>query len=61
MRGILNKLDEIERLAPFHAEFARIMRALAERFQFEAMKEVLRKNAHDSHCPNPRRRRPRRR
>ena len=49
VRGILNKLDEIELLAPAHAEFARMMRALAGRFQFEAMKEVLRKNAHDSH------------
>jgi CheY-like chemotaxis protein len=45
MRGILNKLDEIERLDSAHGEFVRVMRSLAQRFQFEAMKEVLRKSA----------------
>ncbi|MBK7422902.1 MAG: response regulator [Propionivibrio sp.] len=43
VRGILNKLGEIERLDPAHAEFVRVLRDLARQFQFEAMKEVLRK------------------
>ena len=49
MRGILNKLDEIERLDSVHGEFVRVMRSLAGRFQFEAMKEVLRKSTDASH------------
>ncbi len=49
LRGILNKLDEIEQLADVHAEFVNVMRALAGRFQFEAMKEVLRKNTDANH------------
>lgn len=50
MRGILNQLDEIERLAGgVHGEFVRVMRSLAQRFQFEAMKEVLRKSTDVSH------------
>jgi len=50
MRGILNKLDEIECLAGgVHGEFVRVMRSLAQRFQFEAMKEVLRKSTDASH------------
>ncbi|MFZ4535829.1 ATP-binding protein [Propionivibrio sp.] len=43
VRGILNKLGEIERLDPAHAEFVRVLRDLARQFQFDAMKEVLRK------------------
>ena len=43
VRGILNKLGEIERLAPAHGEFAKVLRELARQFQFDAMKEVLRK------------------
>jgi len=43
VRGILNKLGEIERLASAHGEFAALMRELARQFQFEAMKEILRK------------------
>jgi signal transduction histidine kinase/purine-cytosine permease-like protein/ActR/RegA family two-component response regulator len=43
VRGILNKLGEIERLDPAHGEFVRVLRDLARQFQFEAMKEVLRK------------------
>ncbi|MBT9541054.1 MAG: hybrid sensor histidine kinase/response regulator, partial [Thiobacillus sp.] len=50
MRGILNKLDEIECLAGgVHGEFVHVMRSLAQRFQFEAMKEVLRKSTDASH------------
>ena len=49
MRGILNKLDEIERLGGVHGEFVRVQRSLAERFQFEAMKEILRKSTDVDH------------
>lgn len=48
LRGILNKLDAIEALDPVHAEFVSVMRALADRFQFDAMQEILRKNADGS-------------
>ncbi|MBK7357309.1 MAG: response regulator [Propionivibrio sp.] len=41
VRGILNKLGEIERLDPAHGEFVRVLRDLARRFQFDTMKEVL--------------------
>ena len=47
VRGILNKLGEIERLEPGCGEFVKVLRELARRFQFEAMQEVLRK-AHDA-------------
>ncbi|MEO8411516.1 MAG: hybrid sensor histidine kinase/response regulator, partial [Propionivibrio sp.] len=47
VRGILNKLGEIERLDPVHNEFVRVLRDLARQFQFDAMKEVLRKS-HDA-------------
>ena len=43
LRGILNKLAEIERLDAKHGEFVRVLRDLARQFQFEAMKEILRK------------------
>jgi len=43
LRGILNKLAEIERLDVKHGEFVRVLRDLARQFQFEAMKEILRK------------------
>jgi signal transduction histidine kinase/CheY-like chemotaxis protein/purine-cytosine permease-like protein len=43
LRGILNKLGEIERLAPQHAEFVRVLRELARQFQFDAMKEIMKK------------------
>jgi signal transduction histidine kinase/purine-cytosine permease-like protein/ActR/RegA family two-component response regulator len=43
LRGMLNKLAEIERLAPSHGEFVRVLRDLARQFQFDAMKEILRK------------------
>jgi predicted AAA+ superfamily ATPase len=39
----------IEQLDPVHGEFVHVMRALAERFQFEPMKEILRKYEHDAH------------
>ena len=41
VRGILNKLGEIERLDPAHGEFVRVLRDLARQFQFDAMKEIL--------------------
>jgi CheY-like chemotaxis protein len=43
LRGILNKLGEIERLDARHGEFVRVLRDLARQFQFDAMKEILRK------------------
>ena len=43
LRGILNKLAEIERLDTKHSEFVRVLRDLARQFQFDAMKELLRK------------------
>lgn len=49
MRGILEEIDRIELLDSRHDEFVHVMRALAERFQFEPMKEVLRKYDHGSH------------
>ena len=45
VRGILNKLGEIERLDP--AYVVRVQRDLARQFQFDAMKEILRKG-HDA-------------
>jgi DNA-binding NarL/FixJ family response regulator len=44
VRGVLNKLGEIERLGPDYGEFVRVLRDLARQFQFDAMKEVLRKS-----------------
>ena len=43
VRGILNKLDEIERMDWSHGEFVDRMRELAQQFQFGTMKEILRK------------------
>ena len=48
LRGILNKLGEIERLDTAHAEFVRVLRDLARQFQFDAMKEILRKVRDDT-------------
>ena len=48
LRGILNKLGEIERLDPMHAEFVRVLRDLARQFQFDPMKEILRKVRNDA-------------
>ena len=47
LRGILNKLAEIERADPAHGEFVRVLRDLARQFQFDAMKEILRKMRHE--------------
>ncbi|MBS1157840.1 MAG: Response regulator receiver:ATP-binding region, ATPase-like:Histidine kinase N-terminal [Proteobacteria bacterium] len=47
LRGILNKLAEIERLDARHGEFVRVLRDLARQFQFDAMQELLRK-MHDA-------------
>ena len=46
LRGILNKLAEIERSDACHGEFVRVLRDLARQFQFDAMKEILRKMRH---------------
>jgi len=46
LRGMLTKLAEIERLDPKHGEFVRVLRDLARQFQFDAMKEILRKMSH---------------
>ena len=43
VRGILNKLDEIEKIDRGHGEFVDKMRHLANQFQFATMKEILRK------------------
>ncbi len=48
LRGILNKLGEIERLDPMYAEFVRVLRDLARQFQFDPMKEILRKVRNDA-------------
>ena len=42
VRGMLNKLGEIERNEPASAEFAQILRHHARQFQFDAMKQILR-------------------
>ncbi len=49
LRGILNKLGEIERQDAVHGEFVRVLRDLARQFQFEAMKEIIRKACHAPH------------
>lgn len=43
VRGILNKLGEIERLDSSHFDFVQVMRQLARQFQFETMKQILHK------------------
>ncbi|TXI73818.1 MAG: response regulator [Dechloromonas sp.] len=43
LRGILGKLAEIENQDPSHGEFVRVLRDLARQFQFDAMKEIIRK------------------
>jgi CheY-like chemotaxis protein len=48
LRGILNKLGEIEKIDPQHGEFVRVLRDLARQFQFDAMKELLRKMRDDT-------------
>lgn len=42
VRGMLNKLGEIERNEPASAGFAQILRHHARQFQFDAMKQILR-------------------
>ncbi len=44
VRGILNKLGEIERVDPAYGEFVRVQRDLARHFQFDAMQAILRKS-----------------
>jgi signal transduction histidine kinase/purine-cytosine permease-like protein/ActR/RegA family two-component response regulator len=44
LRGILHQLAEIEKLDAQHGEFVRVLRELARQFQFDAMKEILRKS-----------------
>lgn len=48
LRGILNKLAEIERQDAKYGEFVRVLRDLARQFQFDAMKEILRKMRDES-------------
>ena len=43
MRGIHKRLDEIDELGGGHGEFVEAMRRLAHRFQFDAMREIVRK------------------
>ena len=43
LRGILDKLAEIENKDAAHGEFVRVLRDLARQFQFDAMKEIIRK------------------
>ena len=43
VRGIHNKLDEIEKIDSSHGEFVDKMRQLAQQFQFDVMKGFLRK------------------
>lgn len=43
LRGILNRLAEIERADVRHGEFVRVLRELARQFQFDAMREIIRK------------------
>lgn len=47
LRGILAKLAEIENIDLIHGEFVRVLREQARQFQFDAMKEILRKSAHE--------------
>ncbi len=49
LRGILDKLAEIERQDAIHGEFVRVLRDLARQFQFDAMKEIIRKTR-DAAC-----------
>ncbi len=42
-RGIRAKLDEIEKLDARHGEFVAVMRTLVRQFQFDVMREILRK------------------
>jgi signal transduction histidine kinase/ActR/RegA family two-component response regulator len=48
LRGILAKLAEIEKIDAQHGEFVRVLRDLARQFQFDAMKELLRKMRDDT-------------
>lgn len=48
LRGLLNKLGEIERIDARYGEFVRVMREQARQFQFDAMKEILRKMRDES-------------
>ena len=41
VRGILNKLDEIEKMDCSHVEFVDRMRQLAHQFQFDTMQKIL--------------------
>lgn len=53
VRGILNKLEEIERADCVHAEFVDKMRRLAQQFQFDAMKEILHRGLDGSSYGTP--------
>ncbi len=51
-RGVHARLDEIEALHPRHAEFVTVMRQLAHRFQFDAMREIVRKHLEPDTSPS---------
>lgn len=48
-RGIQARLDEIVRLDAGCADFAEVMRQLARQFQFETMREIVRKGLEEPH------------
>ena len=50
VRGIHTKLDEIAQIDTGYADFTEVMRQLVQQFQFDAMREILRKGlAKDAH------------
>ena len=50
VRGIHTKLDEIAQIDTDYADFTEVMRQLVQQFQFDAMREILRKGlAKDTH------------
>lgn len=50
LRGVLTKLDEVAQLDSDYSDFVDVMRQLARQFQFEAMREILRKGlSEDTH------------
>jgi signal transduction histidine kinase/CheY-like chemotaxis protein/purine-cytosine permease-like protein len=48
VRGLLDKLVEIEQLDPAYAAFVGRLRPMARQFQFEAIKDILDGNSHDA-------------
>jgi signal transduction histidine kinase/CheY-like chemotaxis protein len=48
VRGLLAKLDQIEELDPAYAGFTGRLRPMARQFQFDAIKDILAGNSHDT-------------